>query len=46
VLALTAEGRSDAAIAHEVVTGDGAVAQHIRNVLLDRPTPVGRGVDP
>jgi DNA-binding NarL/FixJ family response regulator len=40
VLALIAEGRSNTAIAHELVVGDRAVEKHIRNVFrkLDLPT--------
>ena len=34
VLALMAEGRSNAAIAHDLVVGDGAVEKHIRNVFM------------
>jgi DNA-binding NarL/FixJ family response regulator len=39
VLALIAEGRSNAAVAAELVIGDAAVAKHIRNILqkLDLP---------
>ena len=37
MLALTAGGGSSAAIAHDLVVGDGAVEKHIRNVLLDLP---------
>ena len=39
VLALMAEGRSNAAIAHDLVVGDGAVEKHIRNVFMKLDLP-------
>jgi DNA-binding NarL/FixJ family response regulator len=39
VLALMAEGRSNTAIAHELVVGDGAVEKHIRNVFMKLDLP-------
>ena len=39
LLALMAEGRSNAAIAHDLVVGDGAVEKHIRNVFMKLDLP-------
>jgi DNA-binding NarL/FixJ family response regulator len=39
VLALMAEGRSNAGIAHQLVVSDGAVEKHIRSVLMKLDLP-------
>jgi DNA-binding NarL/FixJ family response regulator len=39
VLALMAEGRSNAGIAHQIGVSDGAVEKHIRSVLMKLDLP-------